>query len=148
MKRTNFIKNIFGSVALLVASPTLLNAKETKEIFTFDEIFQRSDGNDILIYFRAEHKVYKYIKDNVSGNRIVPSKQFSAYLPKLQVLIPIKETYTIDDFEMLIISLNGVYLKNDKFSEYGADNTFLRLIIGKYDDFPNAMYLELFLAKK
>jgi hypothetical protein len=113
MKRKEFLKSMFG----LAIFPHISTAKNLdKAQYAHDDIFCRPYSNHLLIYFKTEHPVYKYLKSRLEG-RIVNECQSGIPLPYRDFIFPVKEFYEIQDFEPLIILLCGRYSIHDKYVE-------------------------------
>lgn len=140
MKRSEFLRSIFGITALAVI-PTQLQARSNDIVYSFDELFQFPYNNDRLIYMKPNSDIYKTIKKSINSDRLLGSKHFSYYLSLYDLVLPVKETYTLSDFTPFILSLNSRYRKNITFIEY-EQNVFFRLI----DNNDGLMNFDLFVT--
>jgi hypothetical protein len=142
MNRKSFFKSLSIGITALFMPP--MSSKVSQDpTFKFDEIFHLPHDNEILVYFRPEHKVYQTIRNSIK-DRINPDKwSFRYYLPGHTMLIPIKEEYRLSDFDSLILYLDNVYNNEQCYCEYDS-GTFLRLI---KEVKKNRMHLDLFAAR-
>jgi hypothetical protein len=139
MKRKEFIKALFG----LAIFQDISSARTLDNIqYPHDDIFCCPYNNTSLVYFKKEHPVYEYLKNRLTG-RIVDESQFNCYLPYRDFVFPIKKSYTIQDFECLILLLHGRYSVHQKYAEY-ENGTFMRFI---YQKFNHVYQPDLFLAR-
>jgi hypothetical protein len=141
MRRADFIKIVTG-MAVGPFIPQSSRANTSEKLFAHDEIFEVWPRNDRLVYFRKDSPVYKYLENQLSG-RIVVRERFRHYSPKRDFILLKKDYYTIEDFAPLVALLNGRYERRCQYSEYGAGNTFLRMI---YEKDNNSYYPDLFEA--
>lgn len=150
MKRSDFFKVFFGAIAI-TAIPNKLQTIEVKEPeqaieaeepgFTFDEIFEIHQGNDLLIYPRSESFIYQKIKELVGNDRILETKYATCYLGYHSVLIPIKERYLLSDFMPFVLATKSYYQKMNSFSEK-EKGVFFRM----FKETPETMHFDLFLG--
>lgn len=115
MERRNFLKRLFNigaasAVASVAASIPAL-AKADKETFTLDDIAMRCTGNKDLFYIRQDCWLNQELA-NAMGERVVDRKYFSYYDPKRDILIPVKDEYTKEDFMGLILWAKSLYTFN------------------------------------
>jgi hypothetical protein len=140
MKRSDFFKSIFGAAAI-VALPNQLQATEKEKEYSFDELFEVHDKNEILIYPKPNTFIYNKIKEEIGIERILANKHFHYYLGVDDVIIPMKEKYTMDDFAPFIMCLNSYYKKNKLFAETHKQS-FFRMISNKN----GTMHFDLFVG--
>lgn len=102
MKRRGFLKRLFGIGvgAALATVPAI--AKEKKETFKIDDMFEPCDENGQLFYLKTDSWLEREIRD-ILGDRFVDNKYFCYYLPICNCYLPIKEEYTKEDFDNLLL---------------------------------------------
>ena len=141
MIRISFIKRLFSGVTAAIITPQLLadNRDIVNNKFSFDELFIVHDGNDILIYPKKESVVYKNIEKTFS-DRLDLSRHYT-YLPVHHLSIPIKDSYTFEDFLPVKYYFECVYGRTTKYTVegHGVSYRFVK-------DAPDRMHLEVFLA--
>lgn len=105
--RRDFLKKLFGIGAFAAAStlPTIAKEKENVE-YTIDEMFDVCKGNGSLFYLKKDSWLNKKLGD-LLGDRLVDRKYFKYYCPLFNILIPIKETYTEDDFNPIFYHIQA-----------------------------------------
>lgn len=141
MKRLDFIKT--GLLTILFSSiPFKSLSKVKSKSFGFNDIFKVWEKNDILVYFNKDHEIYKYLKNSIK-DRLLDESLFWAYMPARDVYIPVKENYTIHDFEPLKLFLTSKYQWNRYYCEF-QQGVFIRLIRDEKD----RMYVDMFTAQK
>lgn len=140
MKRSDFLKSIFGAAAV-VALPNQLHAIKEEKEYSFDELFKVHDRNKNLIYPIPNTLIYNTIKEKIGLKRILENKYFHYYLGVHDVIIPVKEKYTISDFTPFILCLKSYYKKDDSFAET-EKGSFFRMI----DDNDGTMHFDLFVG--
>lgn len=138
MNRKSFLKTLFAGGAAVVVAPQLLATEPNKE-FSFDELFIVHDGNNRLIYPRAESTIYKEIQKSFIES--LDLSKHHTYLPVHHLSIPIKDRYKFEDFLPVKYYFECVYGMNDKYTVegYGVSYRFIR-------DASDRMHLEVFLA--
>jgi len=142
MKRTQFLKSLFVGAIALTAIPITKAISPEKEKFSFDEIFHRPWNNQSLVYLKSDSEIYKTIRKSVE-NRVVEKERFRHYLGVYDILIPVKQEYTIADFDHVIMAIQSGYKRHNFYSEH-IHGTFLYFFHGM--EMPDRMHLELFLA--
>lgn len=126
MKRSDFLRSIFG-ITTLITVPLQLRTQSNDIVYSFNELFHFPYSNDRLIYMNSNTDIYKVIKESVGVDRILESKHFKYYLGVYDVVLPIKENYTISDFNPFILCLKSYYKKDETFAEYDQ-GVFFRMI--------------------
>lgn len=121
--------------------PSVTVASNKIEQFSFDEIFEQPYNNEILYYPKKDCKLYEMIKEIVGTERILDSKHEGPYLGYHYNLLPIKESYSIEDFKPFALALNSHYSKRNFYSEKDR-GVFFRMI--KQSD--GTMYFDTFLG--
>ena len=107
MERRNFLKSLFGFGAL--AAATMVGAKPSKDdTFTIDDIALQCTGNKELFYIRKDCWLNEEL-NKIMGERVVDRKYFSYYDPKRDILIPVKERYTKEDFAGVLLWAKSLY---------------------------------------
>jgi hypothetical protein len=117
MKRSEFFKSIFAAATVSII-PSGVKASPEKK-YRYDEIFYVSTGNPNLIYPKVDSDIYKEIR-KVVEDRLVDN--FGYYLPKHDVLLPIKDEYTISDFIPFMLVLENIQYSS--FIEYEHESFF------------------------
>lgn len=140
MKRLDFFKGLFGAVAIS-SIPAVSVAVNKIEHFSFDEFFEQPYNNEILFYPKKDCKLYHLIKEIVGSERILDSKHQGPYLGYHYNLLPIKESYTIEDFKPFALALNSYYSKHNFYSEMDR-GVFFRMI----KENNNTMHFDTFLG--
>ncbi len=140
MKRSDFFKSLLGVVAI-TAIPNQSKAVETEKEFSFDELFHRPYNNNILLYPRPNTFIYNKIKESIGKERILECRNFHYYLGVNDVIIPVKEKYTLSDFSPFILCLKSYYRRNNSFAET-EKGSFFRMIDNKDD----TMHFDLFVG--
>ena len=126
MKRSEFFKSIFAAGALTILPGAKTKSECNAKIYKFDDIFHVHDGNPNLVYPKVDSEIYVMLKKAV-GERLVDEKHFSAYFHMGDVILPVKEEYTINDFVPMVLALHNVYRNDILFSEY-EQGSFFRFI--------------------
>lgn len=108
MQRRNFLKSLFGFSAL--AAATMVGAKPLKEddTFTIDDIAIQCTGNKGLFYIKQDCWLNKELNE-IMGERVVDRKYFSYYDPRRDILIPVKDKYTKEDFTGVLLWAKSLY---------------------------------------
>lgn len=140
MKRSDFFKIIFGTAAVVIL-PNQLQAIEKDKEYSFNELFKIHDKNNILIYPRPDTFIYNKIKEDIGMERILGRNYFRYYLGIDDVIIPVKEKYTMSDFTPFILCLKSHYKKNHSFAETEKES-FFRMI----DNRDGTMHFDLFVG--
>lgn len=159
MKRLDFLKRsaLLSGILFLGKSSTSKTfgktndseLKDTEKVesvkteYKFDELFYVHKGNDILIYPKKDSIFYKNLLECVK-DRVDLKKSF-CYVPKRDMFIEVKDTYTLSDFKHIELYLTSYYMKNTFFtSEWGNGEVFFRFIRKDGD----RMYFEYFQGDK
>lgn len=145
MKRSEFFKSVFGAIAITAipfsAIPNQSKAIEKEKEFSFDELFHRPYNNNMLCYPKPDTFIYNKIKESIGKERILGCKCFHYYLGVHDVLIPVKEKYTLSDFSPFILCLKSYHKRDRSFSET-EKGSFFRMI----DEKDGTMHFDLFIG--
>lgn len=107
MQRRNFLKSLFGFSAL--AAATMVGAKPLKDdTFAWDDVTFLCTGNKDLFYIRKDSWLNQEL-EKIMGDRVVDRKYFSYYEPKRDILIPVKDRYTKEDFNGILLWAKSLY---------------------------------------
>lgn len=145
MERRNFLKRLLGFGAATVAVSVPLIAKESEETFTIKDIAEQLSSNKNLWYLKKDCWLDKELKQ-ILGKRVVDNKYFNYYNPKRDMLIPIKDRYTKNDFQALLLWAKNEYEFNyycDGINKSG-ETGLCRFIINRTG---NAYYVDFFSAR-
>lgn len=147
MERRNFLKRLFGTavaVTAVAAVPSL--AKKSSGTFKIEDIAEQCTGNKDLWYLKKGCWLDNELK-KILGNRVVDRKYFSYYNPKRDMLIPVKDEYTKEDFQALLLFAEDEY----DFNYYcagtangGIETGLCRFIINRTG---NAYIVDFFSAR-
>ena len=124
MKRRNFLKKLFGATAgavAVTAVPGLAKTKD-KETFTIEDAFIQLPGNKNLYYIKKDSVLNQELMKAL-GDRYLPKEKFGCYLPIFNQYVPIKDTYTVDDFNQLIMMLEHRkfdYFCDGRYQDYNV----------------------------
>ena len=147
MERRNFLKRLFGAAAAATAVSVVPSlAKKSDETFTIDDITQICDGNHNLFYLKNGCWLDNELK-SILGDRVVDKRYFSYYDPRRDLLIPVKDSYTKDDFLTLILWAKGEYGFNyycNGIANHGVESGLCRFI---KDDRRDAYHVDFFRAR-
>lgn len=128
MERRGFLKRLFatGVGAALATVPAIAKQKES---FKIDDMFEPCGGNRQLFYLKTDSWLEKEIRD-ILGDRFVDEKYFSYYLPLFNCYLPIKEEYTKEDFDNLLLVVKSKQFdyfcdsRGNQGKQYGAVRIF------------------------
>lgn len=148
MERRNFIKKIFGlgAAAAVSAVPLMGTGRTTEETFKIEDMAAQCPGNKNLWYLKKDSWLNKELS-KILGRRVVDRKYFSYYDPKRDMLIPVKNEYTRDDFQALLLWAESEYDFNyfcDGTENGGVETGLCRFILNRTG---NAYTVEFFSAR-
>jgi len=146
MERRNFLKRLLGLGAATVAASVPIIAKESEETFTIKDIAEPCSGNKNLWYLKKDCWLDKELKQ-ILGKRVVDRKYFSYYDTKRDMLIPVKDEYTREDFQALLLWAESEYDFNyycDGTANGGVETGLCRFIINRTG---NAYTIDFFRAR-
>lgn len=138
MKRKTFIKTILGTGLLSFIPISIFSKNKLKNEYTFDELFTRLKLNEQLVYPKTDTDVYKKIIETIGEDRIIENG-FKYFLGRHDLLLPVKDVYTMEDFNSFIFFLENA--KQLKFSS-GKNDMVFRLV----DNLNGFMHYDLFIA--
>ena len=103
MERRSFLRKLFGATAAATAvSVVPALAKKKEETFTWEDMAVPHTGNKNLFYIKQDCWLNQEIAKAL-GDKVVDRKYFKYYLPKRDILIPMKDEYTKEDFTGLLL---------------------------------------------
>ncbi len=148
MERRNFIKKIFGlgAAAAVSAVPLMGTGRITEETFKIEDIAEQGTGNKNLWYLKKDSWLNKELS-KILGQRVVERNYFSYYDPKRDMLIPVKDEYTREDFQVLLLWAESEYDFNyycDGTANGGVETGLCRFIINRTG---NAYTVDFFRAR-
>lgn len=148
MERRNFIKRIFGlgAAAAVSAVPLMGTGRITEETFKIEDIAEQGTGNKNLWYLKKDSWLNKELS-KILGQRVVERNYFSYYDPKRDMLIPVKDEYTREDFQVLLLWAESEYDFNyycDGTANGGVETGLCRFIINRTG---NAYTVDFFRAR-
>ena len=107
MERRNFLKRLLGIGAAAAVSTIPALAKE-KETFTWEDLAMTCTGNKDLFYIKQNSWLNQELM-KIMGDRVVDRKYFSYYDPRRDILIPVKDRYTKEDFTSVLLWAKSLY---------------------------------------
>ena len=145
MERRNFIKRLLGIGAAAAVSTIPALAKE-KETFTWEDLAIACTGNKDLFYIKQDSWLNQELV-KLMGDRVVDRKYFSYYDPRRDILIPVKDRYTKEDFTGLLLWVKTLYSFNyycNGTGNGGVETGLCRFIRDKKN---NVYHVDFFAAR-
>lgn len=139
MKRSDFLKGLFGTAVVAVIPNESKAIEEKEKEYSFDEVFEVHNKNERLIYPKRDCEIYHKIKELIGSERMLEEKYFTCYLGFNYNLIPVKDKYSISDFMPFVLSTKSYYKKHWSFSEHER-GVFFRM----FKETPETMYFDTF----
>ena len=108
MERRGFLKRLFGLGvgAAAMTVPGLAKAA-SKDTFTIEDNFIQCDGNSNIYVIKKDSLLNKELMKAI-GDHYLPKDKFGCYYPMHNHYIPIKDSYTVEDFNQLIMFLKDM----------------------------------------
>ena len=102
MDRRGFLRRMFGAGAAVAASGIGISAKDKDGTVSWEDLTVQCTGNENLFYLKPNGWLNKELV-NAFGDKVVDRQHFNYYYPVRDILIPIKETYTKEEFGTFIL---------------------------------------------
>ena len=135
-----------GLSAAAAAATIPALGKKNEDTFTIEDIAEQCNGNKNLWYLKKGCWLDNELK-KILGNKVVDRKYFSYYDPKREMLIPVKDEYTKNDFQALLLwaeSGNAFNYYCAGVADGGVEAGLCRFIVNRNG---NAYHVDFFAAR-